>query len=252
MPEKQFVPRMRVFAGPNGSGKSTIIGEIQKQVRTGAYINADEIEKKCKQQKFLNLADYGLSSTSLHFSDYLSQSTLLVKAKKEGFNIELTFSDNVLVIGQNTNSYEAALIAEYLRGLLISKGETFSFETVMSHPSKLETLQAAKAAGFKNYLYFVSTEDPSINKGRVASRVAKGGHDVPPDKIEERYFRSNELLAQMVAHCHRCFVFDNSGTEYKLIAEVVDGKEVFIETDDAIPLWVEKYLLAPLEASDQE
>ena len=247
MSEKQPVHRMRVFAGPNGSGKSTIIGEIQKQVRTGAYINADEIEKKCKQQKFLNLADHRLTSTTAHFTEYLQQSSLLIKAQKEGYNIDLFFRDNIIVIGHDTNSYEAALIADYLRRLLIKKGETFSFETVMSHSSKLETLQDADAAGFKNYLYYISTEDPSINKGRVATRVLKGGHNVPPDKIEDRYFRSNELLIQMIPYCHRCFVFDNSGTEYKLIVEVVDGEEIIVHTDDIIPLWVDKYLLYPFE-----
>lgn len=63
---KKAVSRMRVFAGPNGSGKSTIIKEIQKKVRTGIYINADDIEKACKDKKFINLGDYGLEKAR-HF-----------------------------------------------------------------------------------------------------------------------------------------------------------------------------------------
>jgi predicted ABC-type ATPase len=237
---------MRIFAGPNGSGKSTIIGEIQKQVRTGVYINADEIEKKCKQQRFLNLADYNLQSTPDHFNQFLKNSTLLTKAHEEGLLIDLTFSDNVIVIGTDTNSYEAALIAAYLRELLIKNNVTFSFETVMSHPSKIEILRESATAGYKNYLYFICTEDPSINIGRVEARVAKGGHNVPHNKIEERYYRSLDLLAAMVPYCHRCFVFDNSATEFRLIVEIVDGKDVVIHTEDEIPFWVDQYLLHPL------
>ncbi len=44
---------MRVFADPNGSGKSTIIKAIQKFVTTGPYINADDIEKFCREKGLL-------------------------------------------------------------------------------------------------------------------------------------------------------------------------------------------------------
>ncbi|RXK83630.1 toxin [Filimonas effusa] len=246
MSERLPVHRMRIFAGPNGSGKSTVISEIQTKVRTGPYVNADEIEKTCRLHKFVNLSDFSLISTKEHFESYLQRSTLLAKAKKEGYIIDLSFSDNVIVTGRNTNSYEAALIAAYLRDLMITKRETFSFETVMSHPSKLETLKKSASAGFKNYLYFVSTADPSINIERVADRVLKGGHNVPSDKIKERYFRSLELLIEMIPYCHRCFVFDNSGTRFQLIVEVVDGEQIIVHTGDPIPGWIEAYLLKPM------
>ena len=71
---------------------------------------------------------------------------------------------------------------------------TFSFETVFSHSSKLDIMQQAVELGYKVYLYFVSTEDPEINKFRVAARKMKGGHDVPPEKIESRYYLSMNLL----------------------------------------------------------
>ncbi len=128
---------MRVFAGPNGSGKSTILKEIQKRVETRPYINADDIEKSSRDRGFINLADYDLVATSEIFVAYLEQSTSLKKAKADAFEIDLSFSDNVIRIGVGTNSYEAVLIAEFLRQLLIEKGDTFSFETVMSHSSKI-------------------------------------------------------------------------------------------------------------------
>jgi predicted ABC-type ATPase len=184
---KKAVSRMRVFAGPNGSGKSTIIKEIQKKVRTGIYINADDIEKACKDKKFINLGDYGLESTDIHFNTYLAQSTFLAKVQQENLNIDISFANNIIKIGQDTNSYEAALIADYLRKLLLEKGQTFSFETVMSHPSKLDMLKQSHALGFKNYLYFVSTESADINVRRVAARVEKGGHPVDEQKIRDRY-----------------------------------------------------------------
>ncbi|MDQ3108696.1 MAG: hypothetical protein M3R17_02285 [Bacteroidota bacterium] len=50
-------------------------------------------------------------------------------------------------------------------------------------------MKQAKAEGYKVYLYFVSTENPEINKERVQLRVRNNGHDVPPDKIVSRYYR---------------------------------------------------------------
>ncbi len=55
-------------------------------------------------------------------------------------------------------------------------------------------MQRAIAAGYKVYLYFVSTESPEINKFRVQARKVQKGHDVPVDKIVSRYYRSLDLL----------------------------------------------------------
>ncbi|MBV7533102.1 hypothetical protein [Chitinophaga sp. sic0106] len=234
------IKRMRVFAGPNGSGKSTIIKEIQKLYSTGTYINADEIEKSAKEKGFVNLGDYKLNSTPTAFNDYIENSTLVAKAREEGYTIDLKLTNNVITIGADSNSYEAALISEYLRRVLIDKQESFSFETVMSHPSKLDILITARNAGFRNYLYFISTESPDINVNRVRERVNKGGHPVSEQKIRERYLRSMDLLFDMLPHCHRCFFFDNSEDTYLLIGEWTENR-ITLETDN-IPAWFLKYV----------
>jgi predicted ABC-type ATPase len=243
MSKKQPAKRMRVFAGPNGSGKSTLIKEVQQITRIGVYINADDIEKSAREKKFVNLGDYGLESTPEAFKAYLDSSTLLTKVKQEGFRIDLSLSNNVIRVEKDTNSYEAALIADYLRNLLIIKGETFSFETVMSHPSKLDTFIKAHKAGFKNYLYFIATDSAEISAKRVEERVEKGGHSVDTQKIIERYTKSLGLLSDMIPYCHRCYVLDNSmETGYRLILEIEDNDRIFIH-DDEIPVWVETYVL---------
>lgn len=234
---------MRVFAGPNGSGKSTLIREVEQKVKIGVYINADDIEKSAREKKFVNLGDYGLESTPEAFETYLSSSTLLAKVKQDGFRIDLSLSNNVIRLEEDTNSYEAALIADYLRNLLIIKGESFSFETVMSHASKLDTFKKAHEAGFRNYLYFIATDSAEISAKRVQERVKKGGHSVDMQKIIERYTKSLELLSSMIPYCHRCYVLDNSmETGYNLILEIEDNEKIFVHNDE-IPVWVETYVL---------
>ncbi|MCF8243605.1 MAG: zeta toxin family protein [Saprospiraceae bacterium] len=198
--------RMRVFAGPNGSGKSAVYNLIQRQFRIGYYINADEIQDKLSVKGFLNLDDYGLQLPQLRFEKYLTESPFAVKASESGLGIHLRLQENVLVsISSKSNSYEAAFIAEMLRWEYLSQGITFSFETVMSHPSKLDIFHRAKEAGYKSYLYFVCTQNPTINKERIQNRITKGGHPVPEIKIEERYHRSLEILASAAMAAHHSY-----------------------------------------------
>ena len=80
----------------------------------------------------------------------------------------------------------------------------------MSHPSKVDVLIRAKAAGFFVQLFFVGIDNPNTNVERVALRVAQGGHAVPEDRIVARWGRTMELLHRAIGSAHRAFVFDNS------------------------------------------
>src|SRR5947207_7390819 len=102
---------------------------------------------------------------------------------------------------------EAQRVADYRRDECIAAKRSFSFETVMSHPSKVEILHRARAAGFFTQLFFVGIDDPRTNVERVALRVAQGGHDVPEDRIVARWHRTMGLLARAADAADRSFVF---------------------------------------------
>jgi len=71
---------------------------------------------------------------------------------------------------------------------------------------------------------------------RVRRRVKLGGHPVPAKKIRERYIRSIGLMTEACGIAHRAYVFDNSGTRHKLLAQVVDGERMEIEVA-TLPRW---------------
>ncbi len=100
--------------------------------------------------------------------------------------------------------------AEARRQACLAARESFSFETVMSHPSKVEILRQARDAGFATALYFVSTEAADLNVARVRQRVALGGHPVPEDRIISRYARTMSLLPAAIDVADRVLLFDNS------------------------------------------
>ncbi len=97
-----------------------------------------------------------------------------------------------------------------IRQECLRDGTSFSFETVMSHPSRIDELAEARRLGFRITLVFVGTSSPQINVDRVAQRVEEGGHDVPRDRIVARYQRTMALLPDAVRESHRALIFDNS------------------------------------------
>ena len=108
-------------------------------------------------------------------------------------------------------------------------------------------MRRAAEAGYKVYLYFVATEDPEINQYRVRLRTKQNGHDVPPDKIIRRYYRSLELLYEATQMCYQAFFFDNSMDEYSLVAHFKksdNGKKQWDKLNKKnIPLWFKEYYL---------
>jgi predicted ABC-type ATPase len=82
----------------------------------------------------------------------------------------------------------------------------------------------------------VCTNDPTINRERVEVRVADGGHGVPEEKILQRYSRSLSLLPRAIAASNRAYLFDNSASSHRLVAEFENSR--LVQTADHLPPWV--------------
>lgn len=110
--------------------------------------------------------------------------SLLLKSAEANNKIDISLRENIIVdIQKEIHSYEGALISLFLRYHLQENKIDFCFETVMSHPSKIEEVREAKEKGYKTYLYFICIDDPEVSISRVQNRVDKGGHYVAPEKI---------------------------------------------------------------------
>ncbi|TSD67760.1 toxin [Inquilinus sp. KBS0705] len=247
-------PKLRVFAGPNGSGKSTVIDFIrnykvnEKNVEFGYYINADDIAKELKTKSGFSFNQYNFKVQSAEFNKIVSASGLI--------NDQFTLNRLIKAYSITNNSIHctqfdeierlAQIVADYLRRKLLKEQKRFSFETVFSHSSKLDIMQDAVNAGYKVYLYFVCTESAEINKFRVEARMKKGGHSVPIDKIEKRYYKALNLLHDASQLAHQAFFFDNSeeGVDFKMFAhfKIISGKKAWDDiNDDDVPNWFKIY-----------
>lgn len=107
------------------------------------------------------------------------------------------------------HAYEAAQVAAETRAQLIASGRSFIAETVFSHPSKLELIGSAQQAGYHVVLHVMLVPE-ELAVRRVAYRVRAGGHDVPEQKIRERYRRLWPFVASAISMADRSVVYDNS------------------------------------------
>lgn len=144
---------------------------------------------------------------------------------------------------KDTHSYEGALISSLLRDKLQEKKIDYSFETVMSHASKIDDIKSARKIGYKTYLYFICIDDPEVNISRVQNRVEKGGHPVDKQKVEDRYYRALNLLNSAIEASDKSYLFDNSSEQLTLIAKIFEGKLELTVDPEKLPNWFLEYVL---------
>ena len=139
------------------------------------------------------------------------------------------------------------------RKALLLKKANCGFETVGSHPSKLQFIRDAHSLGYFVTVVFVATENPSINIQRIKNRVGKGGHGVPDEKVISRYHKTLSLLHDYYTLADCMTVWDNSidATDPVSVSArkllVKTGKETIITKYARDIIWVNEHLISKLE-----
>lgn len=115
----------------------------------------------------------------------------------------------------------------------IGRRESVGIETVLSTDKYRPLVEQVRRLGGELHLIYVTVASPDISVRRVAIRVAKGGHDVPSDKIAERYHRSLANLGWFAAHSRSFWVLDNSDPTPKPVMRAYGshGKLDFLDPD---------------------
>jgi len=135
-------------------------------------------------------------------------------------------------------SYSASKIASRIRSDLIHKGVSFCFETVFSHPSKIDFVAEAKALGYEVILVFIHLDNSSLNLARVKTRVLSGGHDVPDEKVISRIPRTLNNIRIAMAIADETHFLDNSSFEqpFRRLATLKNGQLEKIQAE--APKWL--------------
>ncbi|MEH6592471.1 MAG: AAA family ATPase [Halioglobus sp.] len=140
------------------------------------------------------------------------------------------------------NSYSAAKVAEEIRRDQIRSGNSFCFETVFSHPSKIDFLAQAKALGYEVILVLIHLEHTDLNKARISQRVSEGGHNVSDEKVEQRIPRTLAHVKKAIPISDQVRVFDNSntGSPFSPVISIIDGR--LQHHSEILPDWTKFFI----------
>lgn len=101
----------------------------------------------------------------------------------------------------------------------IEVDQTVGVETVLSTNKYRRLVEKALSHGYEFCFVYIFVDTVELQLERIRIRVAKGGHDVPADKVESRRGRSFENLWWFFWEADRAWIFDNSGEAPKLVAQ---------------------------------
>ncbi len=219
-----------VLAGHNGSGKSTMWREHLSSKLQIPLVNADRMMMSVlPEPRRGNLAKW---AQALRDTD-------------EGW---------MRVSQKGVEAFVAQAMASRL---------PFAMETVFSHwrkradgvvESKIDLIKQMQQAGYFVLLCFVGLSNSALSIARVQTRVARGGHDVPLEKLVERFSRTQRAIREAAPVANAAILLDNSLSAERAFSvcrvqvgpeEVFDLRRGAVGPPSAITEWLD--VVSPIE-----
>ena len=108
----------------------------------------------------------------------------------------------------------------------------FAFETTLAARSYTALVRYAQMQGYKVTLLYLWLDSPQMAIGRVADRVAKGGHYIPHEVVQRRYYRGvTNLVNLYIPICDKWMVVKNDASQPEPVAEGGKGNKDIIFYD---------------------
>jgi predicted ABC-type ATPase len=205
-------PLAVIVAGHNGSGKSTFWrGTLADEFHI-PLINADRMMLSILPEPDM---DGALPEWASHFRDTNER---WMRVAQQGVQ---TFVNHAM----NANV-------------------SFAMETVFSHwhqrpdgivESKLDLIHDLQSSGYFVMLVFVGLTNAGMSISRVATRVAQNGHNVPEQRLRERFPRTQKAIAEAIKVADASLLADNSrdtARAFTLCRSIVSGMATYDIRDD--------------------
>ena len=126
-------------------------------------------------------------------------------------------------------SFEAGKIMLNRINELLLQEQSFAFETTLSKRSYKNKILEARKKGYNITLLYFWLESMNLAKERVKLRVQEGGHNIPEDVIERRYYKGIFNLFEIyIPNVDSYLLFDNSEGKHNLVSSKTMGEEPLI------------------------
>ena len=170
MAKPSRVPCIYVLAGTNGAGKSSLMGAMLLQQGV-EYFDPDHAAQRILSANLFS-GNPGISQLEANSAAWHEGKRLLERAITEKLD--------------------------------------FAFETTLGGKTIANLLDQALSQGIEVRIWYVGLEGVERHIGRVRSRVAQGGHDIPEERIRERYTQSRINLIRLLPRLTELLLYDNS------------------------------------------
>lgn len=187
--KKQSKPLAIVLAGHNGSGKSTMWRETLAHELQIPLINADRMMLSILPEAD---ASGGLTKWARDLRD---TNTGWMRVAQQGVQS--------FVVHAMTQKVPFAMetVFSYLQ---TKDGKTYS---------KVGLIDDMQRAGYFVLLIFVGLSNVNLSIGRVATRVASNGHDVPIERLRDRFPRTQQAIKLALDVADSSLLVDNSRSQ---------------------------------------
>lgn len=138
---------------------------------------------------------------------------MLLQQGVEYFNPDLA-AQRILSANPGVSQIEANSAAwqegKRLLERAINEKLDFAFETTLGGKTIANLLDQALSQGIEVRVWYVGLDSVERHITRVRSRVLQGGHDIPEERIRERYTQSRLNLIRLLPRLTELLLYDNS------------------------------------------
>lgn len=127
----------------------------------------------------------------------------------------------------------------------IERRTSYYFETTLGGETITRILEGALDSEMVVRIWYVGLDSVESHIRRVQERVSAGGHDIPEDRIRERYDNSRRHLIRLLPRLTELLVIDNSQDvgwadtpdDMPILLHWKDGRIINIEDLGSTPNW---------------
>lgn len=140
----------------------------------------------------------------------------------------------------------------------IEEWKRFAFETTLGGRTITGLLLKAANVGLPVRIVYVGLESADLHVRRVRARVRRGGHDIPEERIRQRYTSSRANMVRLIPHVAELRVLDNTREadpatgdrpEPKPILHLKAGRLPYLCPLTDLPTWAKPIVQAALDAA---